>query len=382
MGKINGRQMVKAALFHGLFPLYYRWCARKPVKNNSLFLEIRYPGLTEDLRLLYEACGKRTGERAEVFCLEAGRDQGLPYIRRCLGAIRRLAVARRVFVDESSNMLSALPVRKETAVVQCWHACGAFKRFGHGLPGGLEEAYYGPYSLVTVSSEEVVDIYRESMRQPAGVVRALGVSRTDRFFDPAFLAAARGRVEKAVPAVRGKRVVLYAPTFRGNVARAQMPEVLDIRFLQKTLPEDCVILYRGHPAVKERVAIPEEAKDFFFDVTDTLLTDDCLCRADACVTDYSSLVFEFALLGKPMVFYVYDLETYDDERGFYYPFRDFAPGPVCKTSEEASEALREALSRKDGTPAAVSAFRKRFMGACDGHATERILMAVEAELEA
>ena len=83
-----------------------------------------------------------------------------------------------------------------------------------------------------------------------------------------------------------------------------------------------------------------------------------------------------------MVFYVYDLETYDDERGFYYPFRDFAPGPVCKTSEEASEALREALSRKDGTPAAVSAFRKRFMGACDGHATERILMAGEAELEA
>ena len=65
------------------------------------------------------------------------------------------------------------------------------------------------------------------------------------------------------------------------------------------------------------------------------------------------------------------------ERGFYYPFREFAPGAICRTTAELGDALREALS-KEGTPAEVQAFRERFMGACDGHATERILQAVEA----
>ena len=368
------KQIIKKLLLHGVFPVYYRLLARRPVRRRNVFLEIRYPQLTDNLQLLHAACRKQRDYRTETFFLKVGQGSLAQYTRRCLAMIRCIADAERIFVDESSNVLSALPIRPETKIIQAWHACGAFKRFGHGLPDGPEEAYYNRYALVTVSAEEVVDKYCESMRQPRDVVRALGVSRTDRFFDPAFLAAARKRVEAAVPDLGGRKLVLYAPTFRGNVAAAELPQMPDIRRLCEALGDKYVFVYRGHPAVKERPAVPRECRDFFRDVTDLLTTEDCLCRADVCITDYSSLVFEFALLERPMLFYVYDIDRYDRDRGFYYPFRSFAPGPICRDTDELLAAFASLPEQADER---VRAFRERFMGACDGHATERILQAIE-----
>ena len=371
---------MKKAVFTGLFPLAYRLYAAGPVEKRNVFLEIRYPELTDNLKLLYAACRKEKEYVTETAWLGAGESSSLSYILRSLAVIRRIARAERIFVDESSNMLAALPVRKETRIIQTWHACGAFKRFGHGLQNGLEEEYYSRYSLVTVSAPEVEEIYRTSMNQAEGVVRGLGISRTDRFFSRTFLQKARERTEAVLPQAKGRQVILFAPTFRGNVARAQMPELPDIRRLKEAAGESCILVYRGHPAVKERPRIPADCRDFFFDATELLTTEDWLCRADICITDYSSLVFEFSLLLRPMLFYVYDIDTYDTERGFYYPFRDFAPGPVCRNTEELAQGIREIRERGGSPGPEVEAFRQRFMSACDGHATERILRYIREEL--
>lgn len=355
------------------------------MRRRIVFLEIRYPELTDNLRRLYEAYDSfpdRSRYETEIYFLRAG-EGGISYVKRCLEMIALVADAKFIYIDESSNVLAALPLRPKTKLIQVWHACGAFKRFGHGLSGHTADGYYGKYDLVSVSAEDIIPVYEQSMRQKTGVVRALGVSRTDVYFEEGYLNARREAVREAHPQTAGRKIVLFAPTFRGNVASARMPELPDIEALGRAFADEYVFLYRGHPAVKERVSVPYTWRDFFLDVTGSpeenrpvLSTEDYLCAADVCVTDYSSLVFDYSLLGRPMLFYACDFEEYDRSRGFYYPYQEFVPGPICRNT---ADLIREIEEIRDGNwdISRIRRFRKRFMGACDGQATKRIMEAAE-----
>ena len=101
-----------------------------------------------------------------------------------------------------------------------------------------------------------------------------------------------------------------------------------------------------------------------------------LTIADVRISDYSSIVFEYSPFGRPMVFFAYDKDDYDDWRGFYYDYDEMTPGPVLKTTGEVIDCIANAAERFD--PAQVEAFCQKFMGACDGHATERICEATLA----
>ena len=305
------------------------------------------------------------------------------YYAACRELVREVATARAVFLADASDIISCLPLREGTDVVQLWHACGAFKKWGMGTAelkfGGSRSEItrhpgYGNLSLVTVSSSEVEWAYREAMalEDVPETVRALGVSRTDTFFDPAFLAEARRAVEELMPAARGKRIVLYAPTFRGHVHDAMGPDALDIPLMRHILGDDHVLLVKHHPFVKKPPTIPGQCRDFAFDVGDRLATPVLLAVADALVTDYSSVAFEYSLFNRPMAFFAYDLDDYNDWRGFFYDYDEMTPGPVVTQTVELAGWLRDVA---DGgfDDAEVAAFRERFMRACDGHATERIV---------
>ena len=96
-----------------------------------------------------------------------------------------------------------------------------------------------------------------------------------------------------------------------------------------------------------------------------------LCVSDICISDYSSLIFEYALFERPMIFYAPDLQEYFDERGFYYDYDTLTPGPVFSDQEQLIAYIREIDERFDRQQ--IADFRERFMSACDGHATKRIL---------
>jgi len=178
-----------------------------------------------------------------------------------------------------------------------------------------------------------------------------------------------------------RKIILYAPTFRGNVNHAVSPDRLDIAMMKRELEGRYILLINHHPFVKEkdRPKIPESCRDFAFDVTDRLSIEELLTAADVCITDYSSLVFEYSLFERPLLFFTYDMQDYLDERGFYYPIRDMMPGPVCSTTQELTEVLK--------TPDAefnlrrVREFKYRFMSGCDGHATARILQLMDRAAE-
>jgi CDP-glycerol glycerophosphotransferase (TagB/SpsB family) len=295
--------------------------------------------------------------------------------------LKDAATASVIFVNDACNVISAVPIRKETTVLQLWHACGAFKRFGLSTAdlkfgNSREQAKrfpsYKNLDYVTVSSPEVCWAYAEAMdlEQEKEKIVPVGVGRTDLFYRPETINHAKDHLLEVMPEAKGKRVLLYAPTFRGSTANAVLPDKLDIGKMYEAFHDDCVLLIKHHPFIRSPHPIPSPYADFAKDVTKELTIEELLCVSDVCISDYSSLIFEYSLFDRPMLFFAYDLEDYFDWRGFYYDYETLAPGPIVTTTEDLVAQLKQ-IDTLDLTK--VRAFRERFMSSCDGHATERIL---------
>ncbi|MBQ1451617.1 MAG: CDP-glycerol glycerophosphotransferase family protein, partial [Clostridia bacterium] len=218
------------------------------------------------------------------------------------------------------------------------------------------------YTLVPVSSAEVAPCYADAFRCDPSVIKPLGVPRTDELF--ASEADAKAELVAEHPELADKTLILYAPTFRGNnVVDAKAAEMPDF----SRLDSSCAVLLRMHPFLKGKYKIPEECKGKILDASG-YDTNFCLRAADILVTDYSSIIFEYSLLEKPMIFFSPDLEDYKGNRDFYYNYEDFVPGPIVKDTAGLIEALASSPDIKR-----VKDFRDKYMSACDGHATERII---------
>lgn len=376
---------VKRAYYFGVVANAYRLRSLTPTKRKAaLFVEVKSEVASNNFLAMMDEL-KRRGYQCEVYSWGKHRVSGVRLVARSVALAWKAASVSAVFLCETCMAVGCLPVRADSRVVQLWHGCGAFKKFGmstaqkiFGDSRDRKELFpeHLSTSLVTVSSPEVRWAYIEalSMEDRPECVQALGVSRTDVFFDDAYLQAARDVAMCHVLAMQDKHVLLYAPTFRGQVQTATAPEFLDVELLRNRLGDDWVLLIKQHPHVKRRPAIPASCKDFAFDVSDALSIESAMIAADVCVTDYSSLVFEWSLLGRPVAFLAPDRDEYDDWRGFYYDYDQMTPGPVLQTTAELADWVLTA--REDFDYVALEAFREEFMSSCDGHATQRIADAV------
>lgn len=376
-------------MFRIVFPLGYKHYikGKKIKRKKAVFVEVRFDEVTDSFRLVYDRM-KADGFDVHEQFIENIKPGKWGYIKRCLRMLEDISDAHYVFLNDACNVTSCIPLRKGTKIYQLWHACGAFKKFGmstaeliFGDNRKTLEKYpnYGNLSYVTVSSPEVIWAYEEAMnlKDTKTQVVATGVSRTDVFYDQHFIEQSKAAVYSVCPAAENKKIILYAPTFRGRVAKAESPDCLDILAMKRALGDEYVLLIKHHPFVKQPPAVPEDCADFAMDVTKSLEIDQLLCASDVCISDYSSLIFEYSLFERPMIFFAYDLDDYFDWRGFYYNYDELTPGPVVKETEEIIDYIRHLDTQFD--QAQVHAFKEKFMSSCDGHATDRIMALVYAE---
>lgn len=365
-----------------IYPFYYARYRKRPIQENKvLFVEPTQLKPTNSMKGMLRAVKGKGHYEVKQMSLGHNKIRKRYQLKREIEFIKEYATSAYVFTTEALATVGGFEKRPETRVVQLWHGCGAFKRFGlstaeyrfgSNLETKLKYPDYRNEDIITVSSPDVIWAYEEAMDyKDRGVVQATGISRTDIFFDEEYVSEARQRVFDAVKDLNGRKVILYAPTFRGRVKTAYAPDKLDIEQMKQKLGDEYVMLIKQHPHVKERPAVPESCSDFAWDVTDKLTIDDLICAADICISDYSSLVFEYSLFSRPMIFFAYDLDDYNDWRGFYYNYDELTPGPVVDTTEEVIDYIAHIDERFDR--AEVDRFRERFMRSCDGHATERIL---------
>jgi len=290
-----------------------------------------------------------------------------------------MATARVTVVDDYFFPMYVIKPRAGTTFVQVWHACGAFKKFGYSVlekSFGADEAYvsmvkiHTNYDVCLVSSRSVAPFYAEAFGQPVErFVSDIGIPRTDVLFGKVALERAAA-VRTRYGILGDRKVILYAPTFRGEtVFSANYDDYLDLEQLAAVLAADHVVLMRLHPYVRDRLSIPSDLMDFALDVSDHPDINELMLISDLLVTDYSSAIYEFSLLGRPICFLAPDQRAYEAERGFYFDYLSGVPGPVFETTDELARHIRE--GRFD--TARVAAFRDANFDVADGHASERVV---------
>ena len=333
-------------------------------KDTILFFSNR-DELSDNMRLIYDAL-------ADVDCRKLILTEPLPhsddYNRKVIRALKR---SKLVILDDVCQYLRDVQVhRDKTHIVQLWHACGAFKKFGLDnlrVPADLERANHSQYSLVSVSSSHVRDIYARAFGIDVSRVRSLGVPRTDLLLDTGYQRRNKGRVFLAHPELADKRLVLYCPTFRQiNGTQSVWSHGLDWASLSRALPDDVVLVVKPHPLERFDLLGGQSYKNVVR--LDDVKTSDVLFAASLIITDYSSIVFDAALLGIPALFYCPDLSSY--ETGFYLDFPDDLYGRLVTDPHDLSSAIVSSLESFDWSH--FNQFRERYLGSCDGNSTNRI----------
>jgi len=294
----------------------------------------------------------------------------LAYATRLVRGMYLLRTSRLVVVDNAYLPVHVAPHRAATQVVQVWHAEGALKRFGLDAirpPEQPERTFlHRHYDWVVTSGEASREAWSRALGTPVERVLALGSPRTDLFFDDAALAEARAGILAAYPILAGRRVVLYAPTFRGR-GRGKRPGAgLDVARLRAALPETDALVLKTHPNLDRRLV----ATDGFDVIVDQQLDlNELLTVTDVLITDYSSSIFDVALLRRRLLLLVDDLEAYERDPGLYLDYRTEMIGTQVVDTDGAIDALLQ--DRFDLGP--YDAFIERHLGASDGHASARFV---------
>jgi CDP-glycerol glycerophosphotransferase len=263
----------------------------------------------------------------------------------------------------------------------------AYRRF-------LADRFEGPQTVVSPGSFATPILERAF---PGADMIETGLPRTDVLLQPD-RESVRDEVKRRL-GIEGKRVVLYAPTYRDDleyrpgtrvsplrdlptyrsaVARLtgyRLGHLLDLDALSAAVGVDHVVLFRKHHRVVE--ALPQEVRSLVRDVSDYPDAMELLLVADVLITDYSSLAFDFAALGRPLLFFTPDLEAYrDDVRGFSLDFEDVAPGPFLRTTDDVIDALRNLDSVVGDHRVRYEAFLAAYCPLADGRASARVVERV------
>jgi CDP-ribitol ribitolphosphotransferase len=317
------------------------------------------------------------------------RDREIPIISLLAALVRivihsyRVASSRLVLLDDYFFPVYPVKKRPGVTIVQVWHACGAFKRFGRATleaEWGADATFlkwvpiHANYDLTLVSSASIAQIYADAFGQPVQqITAALGIPRTDALAPSPRRDASERAVRARLGLTDSRTTILYAPTFRGaDLKGAVAPDLLDIAALHRALGKEYRLILRLHPFVRSSMRVPAGAEDFVVDASREPDVNEVMLAADILVTDYSSLIFEFALLNRPIAFLAPDLAAYERERGFFFDYRSGVPGPVV----ESTEQLATWINAKSFDLPRVAKFAAASFDVMDGRATDRFIQLV------
>jgi CDP-glycerol glycerophosphotransferase (TagB/SpsB family) len=342
-----------------------------PVRRGRiLFLSDSHDGFTGNFAFLREAILSEAPDADIRGVFKAGLRARRPLVDH-LTLPFLIASSRVIVLDDFYPLIYPLRLRDGTRLVQVWHAVGAFKRVGHsraGLPGGPLPGsdIHRNYTDALVSSEAVRADYAEAFGIDRGRVHALGVPRTDVFFDAERLELLRRATRERYDIGPDEKLVVFAPTFRGNgQLSAYADDTADWSAIARGLGSGWRVAIRLHPFTARRVAATPDA---VIDASSDVEMNDLLAAADVLVTDYSSALFEYALLRRPVVFFTPDLDEYTEARSFYRPFESYAIGPMVQDAADLASAIRSAAVDDER----FDAFIDEFCGALDGRSSRRI----------
>lgn len=352
---------------------YKRLCKKDVVPNRVTFMSGRRDELGGNSKFVYDIIQDRSDIDFQFLLFSDSK--GHRKLGNIIKFLKLYATSKVVIIDDYFRLLNWVDKRGDVKLYQLWHACGAFKTFGFarlGKPGGptQKSKNHRMYDYAIVSSKNIAKDYAESFGLSDACILATGIPRTDIFMDPDYSDSVKARFYEKHPQLKDKKIMLFAPTFRGNgqMSAYYPTDKFNPKEVYEALGGQYTILIKLHPFCRERFEIPQQYADFILDLSREDELNDLLFVTDLLVTDYSSAVFEASLLNIPMLFYAYDLEEYIAERDFYYDFQSFVPGKTVFSESE----LTEAVLNNDFEQEKVNGFKTKFFDDIDGCSSQRV----------
>lgn len=277
---------------------------------------------------------------------------------------------------------------KEQVFIQTWHGT-PLKRLGNDIEIADNDAFtrkelvdiytvdakkYSYFlSPSAFASEKFISAFQLKELGKEDIIVEEGYPRND--FLCTYTAADVKRIKAELGIPDGKKVILYAPTWRDNQFNASQggytyKTEVDFDRLQKEFGDEYIILFRAHYFVSNAFDFDKYA-GFVYNVSDLDDINELYVVSDMLITDYSSVFFDFALLKRPILFYMYDFERYKNEmRGFYIDIAEL-PGPIVKTEDELVEKIGS-VADNFVYDEVYKKFNEKFNYLDDGHASERV----------
>lgn len=340
-----------------VFLLEYYFCRLLPKRDIITFMSRQSDEPSLDFRLLrtHIVCNY-PDMRVVILAKKVGNP--IRYIFHMIVQTYYLAVSRAVVLDSFCIVLGLLYKHVDTPVLQMWHALGLMKKAGYALLDKGEESrsasdaelfgMHKGYTSVLMSSANLAEEFSQTFNVDKDVLFEAPLPRVDALLSEYYRQERRYEIYDAFPQLVGKRVIVYAPTFRRvpalNEADAMRALVDQIDF------NTTVLIYQRHPVSAQRIDDERVLQDY-----------DCrynmLFVADAVITDYSTVIYEAGLLDIPVYLYAYDQEEYLAKRELHLDLaRDI---PTVFTSD--AKELMAAVYAGNFDHAAFCSFIRRYI---------------------
>lgn len=336
-------------------------------KNRVVFLSRQSDKPTEDFVFLEKRLKEKKPDIKTVMITKRA-DRGVKSLVRfafaTLKSMRYLATSSVCVLDAYWPAVSLLKHKPSLTVIQLWHAMGKIKKSGYQSVGkqfgrsetlAKELRMHKNYDVIIAGGKAFNPFYCDSFGVEEGVLYNVGLPRMDMLREN--VEKCRADFAEAYPELAGKKIVLYAPTFRKG--RPLEPEAI----IRAFSGSDSVLVIKPHP--NQTVRLPEGVSAQF---CEKLPTSCLLSVCDMLISDYSAISIEAAVLSKPICFYLFDYEDYIENNGLNVMLSD--EFSACVFSE--AEPLRQYIDSGEYDWESYERFRKKYLPELSGRASDKI----------
>lgn len=359
-------------------------------KDTFLFMSFHGRGFSDNPKAIYENLKQQHPEKKYIWVLNDKKKASGCYSVQ-YGSIKFFyCLAKSKYWIFNCKTYPYMFKKKNQVYLQTWHGT-PLKRLGHDINVNEKTTFYRSglnsaemkktydndvekYDYMISPNQFSTDIFQSAFRIPKDKLIETGYPRNDILHNLDFSDIIKLKEKYKIPF--HKKVILYAPTWRDNTYNKNgytMKLQVDFNLWKEILGEDYVVLYKPHYLIVDEIKIRYELRDFIYEIDPKSDINELYLLSEILITDYSSVFFDYAILEKPIYFYMYDLEEYKNElRGFYLDVYKELPGKIYKNENTLLCDIKNKIFDYNK----LYAFNKVFNTLHDGNATKRVINVI------
>ena len=365
--------------------IYFRYYNRKPInKNQFIFASFLGKFYSDSPKYLYEYMYNKYGDELDYVWVINDKNVEIPgnpkkVKRFSLAYYKELARSKYWVIN--GRQASRLHKRDSQKIISTWHGT-PLKKLGldignvHTRDPNIKKSYIKvakEWDYLISPNHYTTEILRSCFAYDGDILET-GYPRNDILYNATPEQVQKIKDDLNLPS--DKKIVLYAPTWRDDeyfdAGKMHFTLKLELDKLQKAIGDEYIVLVRTHYFVADKLDL-SPYKGFAYDVCKYDDIAELYLISDILITDYSSVFFDYANLRRPILYYTYDLEKYENVlRGFYIDIHSEVPGPLLKTTEEVIDAIVNIEDLKKEYADKYDEFYERFCSFEDGNASKRI----------